>query len=275
MNLYISDLDGTLLNLQAEITQKTRDTLNELINQGMSFSVATARTLATVRQMLDGIAINIPIILMNGVCVYDLQKGHYVKIENIDPAAAEKMLAAVREHDMDGFLYSLEDDKLSTHYEKITSPQGRKFLEERVHRFGKKFTRVEDFKSCLGKNIIYYSISDTVEKLTPFYNDLMQIKDIHVKIYRDVYHEDLWYIEVCSPRASKYNALKFLRSSFGFTRITCFGDNLNDLPMFQASDIRCAVANAKTEVKAAADIIIDSNSEDGVAKWLLHNARLN
>ena len=268
MNLYISDLDGTLLNPQAEITTRTRDILNELIAAGMNFSVATARTLATVKQMLAEINVNIPIILMNGVCVYDCRSEEYVKVESINYPARNQLLATVREHDMAGFLYSLDQERLSTFYEKIASQQAELFVQERVQKFGKVFTRVDDFQSCLNENIIYYSISDKIEKLTPFYNDLMQIDKLHVEIYRDVYHEDAWYIEVCSPAASKYNALKFLRERHGFTHITSFGDNLNDLPMFQASDYRCAVANAKTEVKAAADKIIGSNSEDGVALWL-------
>lgn len=268
MNLYISDLDGTLLNPQAELTEYTKDILNKLVASGEHFTVATARTLATVRQMLEGVAINAPIILMNGVCVYDLQKQHYIKVESIDSQISQELIAAVHRHNMPGFLYALEDDRLSTFYEKITTGQAQKFVEERIKKYGKVFTHVDDFNSCLDKNLIYYSISDTVDKIRPLYNDLDKISGLHVEIYRDVYFENSWYIEVCSPKASKYNAVKFLREKFGFTSITAFGDNFNDLSMFQASDHCYAVANARTEVKAAADKIIDSNIEDGVAGWL-------
>jgi hypothetical protein len=47
--------------------------------------------------------------------------------------------------------------------------------------------------------------------------------------------------------------------------------NLNDLPLFRASDERYAVANAKSEVKEQATAVIGSNCEDGVAKWLEEN----
>ena len=47
MELFISDLDGTLLNGNAEVTEFTRDTLNRLMAKGLNFTAATARTLAS------------------------------------------------------------------------------------------------------------------------------------------------------------------------------------------------------------------------------------
>ena len=71
--LYISDLDGTLLLPDATVSEYTVNTINRLINNGLNFSVATARTAATCDRLLGDIKINIPIILMNGVIVYDFK----------------------------------------------------------------------------------------------------------------------------------------------------------------------------------------------------------
>ena len=54
--------------------------------------------------------------------------------------------------------------------------------------------------------------------------------------------------------------------------MVAFGDNLNDLSMFEAADVKIAVGNAKEELKDAADIVIGTNSEDGVAEWLRNNS---
>ena len=43
--LYISDLDGTLLNSQGKISDYSIKTINNLINEGMIFTYATARSL--------------------------------------------------------------------------------------------------------------------------------------------------------------------------------------------------------------------------------------
>ena len=76
--LYISDLDGTLLNNNAEITDNSKKLLNEFLSSGNYFSVATARTAATVVDMFKGTGLCTPIALMNGVCVYDTHKSKNV-----------------------------------------------------------------------------------------------------------------------------------------------------------------------------------------------------
>lgn len=50
-----------------------------------------------------------------------------------------------------------------------------------------------------------------------------------------------------------------------------FGDAMNDIPMFEIADECYAVANAVPELKELATDVIESNEEDGVAKWLMHH----
>ena len=266
--LYISDLDGTLLNKNAEISDYTAEKLNVLIGQGLNFSVATARTNATVVQRLKNINIIIPVVLMNGVAVYDLKSNHYVNVYPISIAGKNFLFDVIKNYIKSGFIYSIDDDTLSTYYENTDSPNALAFIEERQKKYNKKFIQVDSFKSCLNKNIVYYSIDDTAEKLIPAYEQLKQCTDLRVEFYRDIYNTDHWYLEVCSSDASKKNAVITLKNMFAFEKVVCFGDNLNDLPMFEASDEAYAVMNAKDEVKAKADGVIASNTNDGVVKYL-------
>ena len=82
--LYISDLDGTLLNENAVLSKETEDGLNALAQKNVLFSVATARTHATVTKMLANVKISVPVILMNGVCIYDTVNLKPIKIHKID-----------------------------------------------------------------------------------------------------------------------------------------------------------------------------------------------
>ena len=82
MELFISDLDGTLLNGNAEVTEFTRDTLNRLMAKGLNFTAATARTLASAGKILSGLDLKLPVILMNGVLIYDMAEKKYVKINS-------------------------------------------------------------------------------------------------------------------------------------------------------------------------------------------------
>ena len=266
--LYISDLDGTLLNADAEISAYTAEMLNSLIAKGMNFSVATARTNATVVRMLENVNLTLPVILMNGVATYDIKNKTYVNIEAVSKKGKEVLFDTVKNYIGSGFAYSIDNDELSTFYENTDSPNALEFIREREEKYGKKFTKVESFSDCTDKNIVYFSIDDKKEKLEKAYDILCRCPDLHVEFYRDIYNTDHWYMEVCSATASKKNAVLRLRELFGFDRIISFGDNLNDLPMFEVSDEAYAVENAKDEVKQKATAVIGSNTEDGVVKFL-------
>jgi len=79
--LYVSDLDGTLLNSEKQISENTMKTINSLIENGVLFTIAIARTLAATTHILSRLKINIPIILMNGAMNYDPIKNEYLTTE--------------------------------------------------------------------------------------------------------------------------------------------------------------------------------------------------
>lgn len=272
--LYISDLDGTLLDKNAEISPESARLLNALLKKGMHFSVATARTSATVCKMLDGIPISVPAILMNGVCTYDLRADRPIHINYISSQAAGQVVEAIHRCGVEGFLYTMDDNGLATWYERCSTIHARAFMEERQKKYGKSFTEIADFSHLTGK-MIYYSLSDTEETLSPLAEALSGISGIRTEFYRDIYRTDHWYLEICSDIASKFNALQQLKREYGFERVVGFGDNLNDLPLFSGCDYCIAVANANEKVKEKADAIIGSHEEASVARWLTENYHEN
>ena len=73
--LYISDLDGTLLTSGQIISRESLDIINELINKGMLFSYATARSIITARKVTNGLNIKYPVIVNNGAFIIDNATG--------------------------------------------------------------------------------------------------------------------------------------------------------------------------------------------------------
>ncbi|MBQ7903578.1 MAG: HAD family phosphatase, partial [Oscillospiraceae bacterium] len=69
--LYISDLDGTLVNSHMQVSRFTADTLNSLIDKGLLFSYATARSIVTAGEITKDITARFPLILYNGTMVVD------------------------------------------------------------------------------------------------------------------------------------------------------------------------------------------------------------
>ena len=265
--LYISDLDGTLLNRNAELSEYTTNTLNRLIVNGVYFSVATARTAATSLFMLERIPINVPIILMNGVLIYDIQAHRYVKKELLGKTKVEQVISAMKNTGLTGLMYALSDDELVTYYERLDNDALKAFVDERVRKYNKIFTQIDDF-AAVDTEIIYFCFLDTNESIHKIHKEIAEIDGLRIEMYQDIYSDDLWYLEIFNDTASKYNAIQFLRQKYGFNKVVGFGDNLNDLPLFAACDECYAVANAKPEVKEKATAVIGINDEDGVVKWM-------
>ncbi|MCL2052754.1 MAG: HAD family hydrolase [Lachnospiraceae bacterium] len=265
--LYISDLDGTLLNNKAELSECTTKTLNQLIAGGMKFSIATARTGATALKLMKEVNLNQPLVLMNGVLVYDMEEERFVKKETLSNAARQSINKAILDTGQTGLMYGFSNDEMTTYYRHLDIKPLREFVEERKQKFNKKFIKTEDFVA-VDAEIIYFCFLNTYENIKLIHNEIKNLKEIRFEMYKDFYSDDLWYLELFSLNASKYNGVMYLRKRYGYDRIIGFGDNLNDIPLFEACDEAYAVSNAKPELKAKATAIIGANEEDGVAMWL-------
>ncbi len=266
--LYISDLDGTLLQPNVTLSPKTIDILNQCIDQGMLFSVATARSIASVKPILKEVNITVPVILMNGVCIYDLTRNEYIKIATLPQPSITALLKVIGEYKLKGFAYTIKDGVMSTYYEELSSPALRNFYQERVDLYQKRFTQIDNFNQLSQEPLVYFSLLDHYDKLEHIYQIIKGLPDLNCVFYKDNYSPDLWYLETYHKTASKYHGVQFLRSYLKLDQIVCFGDNHNDLPLFEASDYRIAVGNAVPDLKAKADQIIGYHYEDGVAQWL-------
>jgi len=266
--LYVSDLDGTLLNPSAELSVYTKQALGKLIAGGLHFTAATARTAASALKILDGLTLNIPVILMNGVLIYDIGQKQYLQLHKLAPEAVQAVIGVIRSLDMTGFMYQLKDDALTTYYESLDKEPLRAFVEERVTRYYKTFGQVGQFSDIDPNHIIYFTLLDQQERIRSVYDAFHTLSGLNLTMYKDTYSPDLWYLEVFHADASKQNAVTYLRERYGFTRVVGFGDNLNDLPLFAACDVRVAVENARAEVRAAADYVCGASDADGVVKWI-------
>ena len=90
------------------------------------------------------------------------------------------------------------------------------------------------------------------------------------------FDEDLTVINIVNSSVSKGNAISGLCRylKINIEDSVAFGDDLNDMSMFRIANESYAVANADEELKKIATGIIESNENDGVAKWLANNVKI-
>ncbi|MCC8073099.1 MAG: HAD family hydrolase, partial [Clostridiales bacterium] len=76
--LYVSDLDGTLLNSSQRTSDFTNKTINTLVKKGMIFSYATARSYHTSKIVTEGLCEELPIIMYNGAFILNGKTGEFL-----------------------------------------------------------------------------------------------------------------------------------------------------------------------------------------------------
>ncbi len=269
--LYVSDLDGTLLQPDITISPYSISVINELTDHGTLFSIATARTIASVKHIIKDLRLPVPIVLMNGVCIYDNRKGDYLKIETLSSHSIEVLMDVILRYRLKGFVYTIKDGVMNTYYEELANQAMRDFYRQRVDLYQKRFLQIERFAALSSEPIVYFSLLDIRDRLEPVYRILESIPELNCTFYKDNYTADSWFLEIFSKTASKYHAVRYLRNYLKLDKVICFGDNRNDFPLFDASDFKIAVGNAIPELKAKAHLVIGTNEEDGVADWMKNN----
>ena len=268
MELFVTDLDGTLINSKREVTEKSLIILNKLIDDGMNFTVATARTPATAVEILKDLNLKLPVALMNGVLIYDTKTLKYIDTKEMDKEATDKVLNIFEKYNKNPLVYGVKDNHLWVYHKEFEHAYEYNFYKERADKKLKTFVKIENYKeSIIDSNIINFVAFDNYEKIKAIAEEIRCIKGITVNYYKDVY-EDCYFLEAYSSEASKANGIKYLSKYIDYSKVICFGDNLNDIPMFELADEAYATANAAEEIKKIATNVIGSCEEDGVAEFL-------
>ena len=269
MELFVTDLDGTLLNSNKEVSEYSAETLNKLIDKDVNFTVATARTPATVVELLEKINLKLPAVLMNGVLIYDIKEEKYIDIKEVKKESVAKCLDVFEDMDKNVLIYGIKDEHLWVYYKEFRYEWEYNFYKERADKKQKTFLEVTDYREAVkDSKVINFIVFDTYEEIKKVYDRLKDIEDLTINYYEDIYEDDCYFLEAYSSYASKANGIKFLEKYIPHDKLVCFGDNLNDIPMFELADECYATANAVEKLKEMATEVIGHCDEDGVVRFL-------
>ena len=268
--LFVSDLDGTLLGQDRKVSEQSVRLINESIEDGAMFSVATARTPATGGPLLANVKSPLPFIVMTGAAIWNREDNRYVYAAFHREETARRLVELYLRLGLSMFVYILgEDNVIHIYHVGDMSQLEREFMEERLHTPYKDFHILDKEEGELPENLdrvlLFYSMRPTAE-VRRVYDEIKDSEDLRAVFYHDMYGEEIALMEVFGPDASKANAVRRLAAITGAERIVAYGDNVNDIPILEVADEAVAVENAVTAAKAVADRTIGPNSDDSVAK---------
>jgi len=267
--LYVSDLDGTLLNRNDKMSEYTVRTINGLINKGMCFSYATARSLSSAMVVTSGLTTNIPVIVHNGTFIINASTKEILFSLYFSEEERIKVKNILDKYPIYPLVYGFVngEEKVSWIKNKVNDGINR-YLS--LRKGDKRLRPVETKEELYNGKLYHFTCIGEKEELISIYDYFKDSDEFTCILQQELYREEYW-CEILPKKSTKGNAILALKEMLKCDRIITFGDAINDIPMFKISDESYAVENAVDELKKYATGIIMSNEKDGVARWLEEN----
>jgi Cof subfamily protein (haloacid dehalogenase superfamily) len=271
--LYVSDLDGTLLAGNAKLSAFSRENLKRMLEAGLNFTVASARAINEIKPVLGDVPIKLPVIAINGAYLSDYASGKHLVINSLKETTAAAIFEIIRKMNLWPFVCTFNGSEDCLYYQTLTHPA--------MHWYCKALTELGDLRLRQTKHLAK-TLKETVISLAVM-GDKEPVGEVAAALdeqfpgqlenfyFENPYSPGFWWLTIHDKKACKSIALKELMEMFGFTReqLTVFGDHINDIRMLELAGKAVAVENADERVKAVADEIIGSNEDDSVVRYLL------
>lgn len=257
------DMDGTLLTSDKKISEKNKEYLRKIKDNGVIIAVCTGRLLISAKYFANLIGEEVDVIASNGAMVIDkneneiyesrlgFENGIYaleiMKKNNIYPHFYSK-----------NTIYTEKMVNSSMFYQKYNEAAGDE-------KYKVKFNMVKNWKETLKKN------EDKIMKAVGVNQDIELIEKVRSQLSEnsniEVVYSHQSNFEVMKKGVSKGNSIGILAAHYGISRdeIVAFGDSNNDLSMLKYAGLGVAMGNGTEEIKKHADFITLSNDENGVA----------
>ena len=236
--MLCTDMDGTLLNTDHEISKENAEAIKHFIREGGIFTVATGRIPPAVIPFFTDFAPNAPIVTHNGAAVYDVESGEYLFNISLDDGAADVLEYIEKQFDFVGFeVYDKSKLYAYRPNESINWHVGIENLK----------VEIKNYKDvpCPWTKAMFVQQKDKTDIVR---SSLLKSR------YRDKYsfiQSSGIFLEVLSKEASKGNALIKMREHLNrkIHTVICAGDNENDISLLRAADVSYAVGNAIEDLK--------------------------
>jgi len=262
-SLLAFDVDGTLLNSQGQLTERTVTAISSARDKGATVILATGRSWSELQYVIDAIPDIEYAICTNGLEAYN-RLGEVLYTEQIQPDLARELVATIRS---------------SIHGVAIGAGIGSElFVEPKV--IEGLVPGIEITSDRLVDDIAQVLISDVRDLLIyhPSYvnklDDLFtKVKDVIVDDRIDIAYSGLPMIEIVPAGSGKGTCLAWLAQQLELKQenVFAFGDGMNDLSMLQWAGTGIAMGQSHQRVKASADLIIGAVDEEGIAEWIESN----
>lgn len=253
----VADLDGTLLNEAKELDKDIKGIIEKLRKKDILFTLATGRNVQIMKNFIEELDIKIPYIVNNGACIYQGNQNLYE--QTMDEVNLSRALKIFSNEDIPFIAYNSQ--AIYVHGDKnILHPFLQRLKGKTVMNFGMDSSNIA--KQGIFKIVAVNDDNNNMLLIQALVNDTCR----QVRCLRS---EDNIYT-ITHIDATKGKALTRIMKDMDIPleNVLVFGDNFNDVSMFEVAGIAVAMDNAEESIKINADAIASSNSICGVSQFI-------
>lgn len=252
IKLIASDMDGTLLNDRKELNFEIFDIINDLNKKGIIFAAASGRQLCSLNRFFEPVSDNIIFIAENGTFVS-------YKGEELYSSTMKKTLVTDILNKCDSI-----DPEMIILCGKYCAYTDSKDIFKMMSADSFKYNiKMVDSLFDVNDEILKISLADKndvnncIRKVNSLFNDRV---DVTLSGYNCV--------DIMNKGENKGKAIKNIQKKLEveFNETVVFGDNYNDIEMFEEAYYSFAMEAAVEGVRKRARFIAGDNNNDAVIK---------
>lgn len=222
--LFISGLDDLLLfDKKDKLSPFSKVELNRMIDDGMKFTISTMRTPASLIEAMKEVRLPLPVIVMNGAALYDINLHSYIKVYVISKETSQKVAQLIESSNMNYYSNVIIDDMLVIYYQQTDDAVNNELVQKLRTSPYRNYVRrpLPDDEA-----VVYFMILDKTEKILDFYNRLKGepfAKQLRLITYESSEHKGYSYIKIYNQNATKENMIMYLKEYTSIDNVVTFG----------------------------------------------------
>ncbi|WP_308666417.1 Cof-type HAD-IIB family hydrolase [uncultured Aggregatibacter sp.] len=245
-----SDIDGTLLNSQHQITPKTEEAIKNVLKQGVPFIPVSARPPYAITPYTEQLGAQHGMICYSGALILDKNLTALYSV-TLEPRDLQKLNALLADFAHLSISYYAGLDW-------FCNDVNNNWIEQESEITGLSAKLLQGNLTDVHKILVMGS-AEEIQRVEPVLKQALP----HLSIQRSKDE----YLEIMNPAATKAKAIQFMAQHLGISaeQVIAFGDNFNDLDMLQYAGLSIAMGNAPDAIKQVAKEVTATNNEDGIA----------
>jgi Cof subfamily protein (haloacid dehalogenase superfamily) len=255
VSLVVSDVDGTLVTPDKQLTDASIRAVHLLHQRGIGFTVVSSRPPFGLRMLIAPLALALPIGAFNGGAMVGTKLA-VIEQRRVPEPAARRSVEVLAEFGADVWLYTAERWL-------VRNPGGDYVPHER-RTLQAEPTVVSDFTPYFARAAKIVGSSKDYARLAACDESMRAALGAQASVARS----QPYYLDVTPPGVDKGTFVEALSQRLGVPAqaIAALGDMENDLAMFRRAGVAIAMGNADDAVKRQATYVTGTNAEDGFAQ---------